>query len=92
MRSQGVEVAYDEIHYRGARVRVRTRLQPVWLRRDDPLFLTTVIGDPDVGSMDYGKETEYEARSFHKALVERYQTLESARCDGIHGKLLEGVL
>jgi hypothetical protein len=92
-RTQGFEVAYDEVPYRGSWIRIRTRLQPVWLGQDDPLFLTSVASDPDLGYLDYGKASEQEALAFHCAVVDRYRVLDHARCcDGIPEQLLEGVL
>lgn len=95
VRSRGIEVGYDAFVFNGDQVLIKSRLQPIYHDDGggggDPLFITTVLGDRELGTLEYGSRSEQECRHLHESLVDRYLLLERER-SRTPKVLLDGVL
>ena len=88
----GIEVGYDVFSFDSQPVLIRSRLQPVFHEQHDPLYVTTVFGDRDLGTVEYPSSSEAECRDLHRKLVQRYLLVEQERQRGTSRVLLDGVL
>lgn len=91
MKARGLEVAHDTFQFDGQTVLVRSMLQPTFHSPADPLFLTMVFGDAELGLQEFGTSSEGACRKFHRSLVDRYLLLENER-QSTPRVLLDGVL
>lgn len=92
IRDDGLEVRSDVFRFNGQNMVVKSRLQPVCNEIDEPLFLTMVFGDEELGMQELPTASEEECRQLHHALVERYLLIQRNRENGMSKVLLRGSL
>lgn len=92
IRDDGLEVRTDIFVFNEQKLMVKSKLQPVCRELDEPLFLTLVMGDKELGVQELPTDNEVECRALHHALVERYLLIERNHMDGVPKALLKGSL
>lgn len=94
LRADAIEVRTDIVEWFGGqqKIMVKSKLQPVCRIESEPLFITLVFGDQQIGMQELPSCSEAECRRLHSAIVDRYILLETERRRGSHEALLEGAL